>query len=257
MKSLSNLYQYLTQLYPLKYQEKWDQSGLKVFGNKKDNIDKVLISLDINYGAINFAIKNKIKLIIAHHPIFTDSEEIKTSFNDLQNIKLLKKHKINIIGLHTNIDNNPKGLNYYLVNKLPIKKALQKKHQEGTYFEVNLNKNHDQKSLKMLLKNTYQVNCVNSITFSNKINKLLFCSGSGFNVLSPTFKNISNNTAIVTGDIKWHNWQMVNDLKINTFDVGHDVEKWFIELITKKLLAFDSSLKLFSYYPDLKLDIYK
>lgn len=257
MQSLNNLYQYLLKTYPLRYQEKWDQCGLKIFGDKNINIDQVLITLDINRACINFAIDHKIKLIIAHHPIFTDDENFESFINDKQNIKLLKKHKINTIGFHTNIDNHPYGLNHYLVHKLPIKNAVQKLTKAGSYFVVNLKQSYEPKQLAKLFKDTFDVNVVQSLDFKHKINQLYFCSGSAFSILKPTLKNIKTNMAIVTGDIKWHNWQILNDLQASAFDIGHDVEKWFIELLTKKILAFDSTIKVFSFYPDLKIDIYK
>lgn len=68
---LSELVKKITHYYPIKLQEKWDQSGLIIKSEnfKKQVLNKVLICLDINEAIINEAISKKCNLIITHHPI--------------------------------------------------------------------------------------------------------------------------------------------------------------------------------------------
>jgi putative NIF3 family GTP cyclohydrolase 1 type 2 len=72
-------------------------------------------------------------------------------------------------------------------------------------------------------------------------------------VLKPDLETFSKNSLIVTGDIKWHDWNLVNDLKINTLDIGHDVEKYFNDLICDYLEDTLDELSVKKIYPKIKI----
>lgn len=253
--TVNDIYRKLIKKYPLKYQEKWDESGIKYFGRKKAFIDKILIALDINAACIQFAIKNKIELIIAHHPIFTNSKEIKLFKNDINNLKLLKKHKINVIALHTSIDNHPNGLNWFLVKQISSKNFKQIKNSDGTFFKVNLIKQYSANELITLFKETHDVNAITCHDNGSKIKSIYFCSGSGFGVLKHQLSKLKKDECLVTGDIKWHNWQTINDFNANALDVGHDIEKHFITLISEFIIQNFPKIKIYNYFPNIKLKV--
>lgn len=59
---------FLEQIAPLSLQESYDNSGLLV-GNKEQEIEAVLISLDCTEAVVDEAAAKGCGLIVVHHPI--------------------------------------------------------------------------------------------------------------------------------------------------------------------------------------------
>jgi dinuclear metal center YbgI/SA1388 family protein len=118
----SELIATLEKLFPPQYACDWDkQIGLQL-GSRKQEINKVLLSLDVTSHEIDLAIKNKCNLIIAHHALF---------FNPIQKINLnnplgkslekLIKNNIGVYIIHTNMDAAPElGLGSLYAQKLGL-----------------------------------------------------------------------------------------------------------------------------------------
>ena len=57
----------LEEKYPFELQEEWDNSGLQI-GNPDNELKGVVVSLDLEEGAIDYALEDKkANLIITHH----------------------------------------------------------------------------------------------------------------------------------------------------------------------------------------------
>lgn len=118
----SELIATLEKLFPPQYACDWDkQIGLQL-GSRKQEVNKVLLSLDVTSHEIDLAIKNKCNLIIAHHALF---------FNPIQKINLnnplgkslekLIKNNIGVYIIHTNMDAAPElGLGSLYAQKLGL-----------------------------------------------------------------------------------------------------------------------------------------
>ena len=76
MANLQQIITLMSKLAPQSEAMDWDNVGIQV-GDYSNNIEKVLISLDINNNVIDEAIDNNIDLIISHHPLI---------FNGLKNV---------------------------------------------------------------------------------------------------------------------------------------------------------------------------
>ena len=73
---LSEIISKLEKKFPKQNAESWDNVGLLV-GRKENEIKKIQISLDVTMKVIDEAVKNKVDLIISHHPIiFSSIKEI-------------------------------------------------------------------------------------------------------------------------------------------------------------------------------------
>ncbi len=94
----------------------WDNVGLQV-GLPENSVERVLLSLDVTDKVVEFAINNKIDLIVSHHPLIF--RPIKKITND-RFIKLIK-NDIAVYCAHTNLDVIKKGVNYALAEKLQLK----------------------------------------------------------------------------------------------------------------------------------------
>ena len=121
----SKIKEVLNDIAPLSTQEDWDNSGVQVCCGHV-NVKKALIALEINNEVIDEAIKNKVELIIAHHPMLFDP--IKSicpcDHKGAYIIKLIKNN-ISVFSLHTPYDKVKGGLNDYFLEKLGLKNIKQ------------------------------------------------------------------------------------------------------------------------------------
>lgn len=243
---------FLLNFFPLSLAEEWDESGLKKFNKIGLANTKTLICLDVTQEVVNLAIKQKVNLIISHHPIFTKLKEIKPNQIDLKNLNLLKKNKICLLSMHTNVDNSKIGLNYYLAKFLNLGKFKQIKTHEGNYFEIKLNKAQKCNDLINIINKKFKTIKSSYFPSNDLIKRILICSGSGYSVLKNT-KTLSNNDLLITGDIKWHDWVYISQSKYHVLDVGHDLEKYFINLMTETLIKKFKNIKIIQVFPNINL----
>ena len=255
MITLKELYRALTKKFTLKLQEEWDQSGIRRFSSWEKPINKVLICLDCTSKAIDEAIKTSCDVIISHHPIFTNSNEIEEQCNAKTILNRLKKNKISLISLHTCVDANECGLNYYLIKMLKLKKiSCIKNHNNCVNCYIGcFNKPLAFNDAIDLINNTFKTNSIKFLKKTQKIDTVILSCGAGFSLLKPDLLNFDKNALIITGDIKWHDWILLNDLNINGLDVGHELEKYFINLIKEFLNEKFSELKIIKHYPTINL----
>ncbi|MBC8386185.1 MAG: Nif3-like dinuclear metal center hexameric protein [Candidatus Cloacimonetes bacterium] len=96
----------------------WDNVGFQL-GDGSQEVKKILLTLDVTENAIAKAIKEKIDLIISHHPFIF--KPIKKITNPLY-LKLIK-NDIAVFCAHTNLDVIKKGVNSALAAKLDLQKV--------------------------------------------------------------------------------------------------------------------------------------
>ncbi len=112
----------IENIAPLFYQEEYDNAGLLV-GNADDEVSGILLSLDTTEDVIDEAIKLKMNLIIAHHPIIFKGLRKLNGKNYVERavIKAIR-HNIAIYVAHTNLDNVlGNGVNMKFAQKLGLK----------------------------------------------------------------------------------------------------------------------------------------
>lgn len=105
---------------PLQYQESYDNSGLQV-GNPDDTVKAALLTLDVTEAVLDEAIAKQCNLIVAHHPLIFSGLKSLTGKNYVQRIvQKAIKHDINILAIHTNLDNMRYGVNERIAAKLGL-----------------------------------------------------------------------------------------------------------------------------------------
>ncbi len=115
------LLQILDDWAPYVYQESYDNSGLLI-GDLESPVTGVLVSLDLTPGVITEAISRGANTIITHHPIiFSGLKKITTGTDIVQNSVIQAiRAELNIISLHTNLDNILLGVNQRIGNLLGL-----------------------------------------------------------------------------------------------------------------------------------------
>lgn len=111
---------FLEQIAPLSLQESYDNSGLLV-GNKEQEIEAVLISLDCTEAVVDEAAAKGCGLIVVHHPIIFGGLKKLTGENYVERtvIKAIQSN-IAIYAIHTNLDNWHLGVNFKIAQKIGL-----------------------------------------------------------------------------------------------------------------------------------------
>lgn len=132
---LYDLIKKIENKYPTTLAYSWDNVGLLV-GEYNQNIKKILVTLEANESVIDEAIKNKVDLIITHHP-FIFSKINRINSGDLKGKLIMKliKNDISLYSMHTNFDIAKDGLNDYFMEIMGFEncEVLEETHSEKLY----------------------------------------------------------------------------------------------------------------------------
>ena len=119
--NLSKIIDILENWAPLSHAEDFDNVGLLV-GDVNSKINKALITLDTTNEVIEEAIEKNCNLVITFHPLIFEPLKSINYENRIQKIIIKAiKNNINIYCIHTNLDNNLRGVNYKICQKLKLK----------------------------------------------------------------------------------------------------------------------------------------
>jgi dinuclear metal center YbgI/SA1388 family protein len=117
---LKQITQYLEAVAPLAFQESYDNSGC-IVGNPDDEISGILITLDVTEEILDEAIRKKLNLIVAHHPVIFDGIKKLNGKNYMERcIAKAIKNDIAIYAAHTNLDSVFGGVNSKICEKLGL-----------------------------------------------------------------------------------------------------------------------------------------
>jgi len=121
--NIAQVLSFFEEIAPIQYQEAYDNCGLQV-GHLEDEVKAALLTLDVTEAIIEEAIEKGCNLIIAHHPVIFSGLKNLTGRNYVQRIvQKAIKNDINIIAVHTNLDNMRQGVNDRIAAKLGLVKT--------------------------------------------------------------------------------------------------------------------------------------
>ena len=112
----------LKEWAPLELKESWDNPGLLV-GNPHDKVTKIMTTLDVMMGTVDYAIDQGIELIVSHHPIIRKNiiQNLRTDTYDGEMFQKLLSHHIAVYSAHTNLDSADGGVNDVMACLLGLK----------------------------------------------------------------------------------------------------------------------------------------
>ena len=243
-------------LYPRDLAYNWDNVGLQIGSLNKD-ITNILLTLDLTLEVVEEAIKNKNELIIVHHPlIFSAIKSINTDTYKGKIIEKLIKSNITLYVAHTNFDISSYGMNNILANmlKLQNQEVLELTTEDEGLGKVGTIKPILMKEYINIVKDVFKVKNARFIGDLNEIvNKVAITGGSG----SSTINSSSNNSVdlLITGDISYHQAHDALAIGLNVLDVGHNIEKFFVNELKKILI--DKGVKANILISQINTDPYK
>ena len=190
--------------YPKSLAVEWDVVGF-VTNNSDIEVNNILLTIDVTAEVIAEAIEKSIDLIISHHPLILDPNEI----SDIQTkrIQLKQKMEENNIALyvaHTNADIAQGGVNDSLAKVLGLQNVeafgVEKMARKGkltTQITLREFVNFLKDKLPQV-KGSIQV----SGKLDSKVSKVGLCGGSGSSLLEEVRKEEVD--VFVTADLKHH-----------------------------------------------------
>jgi dinuclear metal center YbgI/SA1388 family protein len=195
------LIDYLNDEYPPIVAMEDDVIGLEVKG--KEDISKVLVTLDISLDVISQALSEEVDMIISHHPLFFgDKMELLDNNPILKaQVQMLVDKDINIFAIHTNADFAPNSIAFNQALALETEEIIQTNENQSVLAslkeEMTLQDLIQQVREKFDLNYSFRSNA----NLTDYVKELHIASGaSGDLVLSEN--NI--NRLFIVGEMKHH-----------------------------------------------------
>ena len=132
---IKELMSIIDQQVPLHTAENWDNVGLLI-GDQTKEITGILTALDCTMEVIEEAISKGYNTIISHHPLIFKG--VKSLVNDRYGklIHTIIQNDLQLIALHTNLDNHVNGVNEMLAKKLDLSNIKFLNEEESFYYKV-------------------------------------------------------------------------------------------------------------------------
>ena len=214
MIKVKDVLDYLENLYPKNTACDFDNVGLLV-GNSELEITGAVVALDCDINTVHYAESRNANLIITHHPIILEPLKTLTE-NDI--VFMLIERGISVISMHTNHDVGIGGVNDSLCEALKLNNIKPHIAEDGYLLKYGVTDISDADKFAAHIKEQLG-GAVRYVAGSRPVNTVLVCSGSGGNYVDEAKKHGFD--ALVTADIKHHQFIAAVNAGISLFDGGH------------------------------------
>lgn len=221
--------------------DSWDNTGFQV-GDENQEVEKILIALDLDRLVLDKAINGNYQMIITHHPIIFKplNQIISTNYKENLIIDLIKNNII-AYNAHSNLDLAKNGVSHALAERLNIlnTKALKKVYNDESYNygygQIGETQSLSTIELIALIKSKLQIDKIILYgEMKDHLTKIAVCGGSGSDFIYDAY--IQGADVYITGDIKYHDAQLANELGLTLIDAGHfNTEKVILPKIKEYL----------------------
>ncbi len=221
---LNDVVDSINRIFPLELAEKWDNSGLQI-ANENQQINKILITLDVDPQVVKYAVEKKINLIVSHHPIIFKPIDNIIGFKDEKSLLIseLLKNNIAVLSIHTNADKvlfHKLADIFKLVNVEPLMKDITDE-AVGIGSIGELEEEITLSEFLGVIKERLGTKVLKYSGDSNRIiKKVALCGGTCTSFISPFLQEKAIDV-FVTSDIKYHEAQRAVELGVAVIDAGH------------------------------------
>lgn len=245
MKTLE-LYKELCKIIPRELSCEWDHDGLEVCPDADREVRKILIALDVTDEVIDKAIKEKIDVILAHHPLFFKGvgEVSVTNPNGERAVKLIKGN-ITVMTFHTRLDAVEGGVNDILAEKLGLE-DVETVGDEGIVRVGNLPDEMEADAFARLVKFALGAPCVTLSPCGKKAKRVALIGGSGGEDIF--VGRAAGADTFLTGELKYHPTICAGEYGMNLVCAGHFYTEYPVtEFLSEKakLLCPDADIEIF------------
>lgn len=202
--TLAQLAKIIEKRYPKALASDWDSVGL-IVGKQKNIIKKILLTVDVTKDIVTEAIENKFDLIISHHPLILEPEEVDDVRKFKEQIKeLMNQNNLSLYVAHTNADAALGGVNDSLIKLLKIKNVKTFGPENlGRFGELENSKKIENilSELKIQIPKSSNAILVSG-NLDREIKSIAVCGGSGSFLLEHV--RTLNVDLFITADLKHH-----------------------------------------------------
>lgn len=242
--TVKDIFDFLNSCYPVNDVMDFDNVGI-LMGDPESVVKKALVVLDCTLDAVKKAIDSDCQLIITHHPVIFDS--LKSILKGTVQYEIIK-NDLSVISMHTNLDLGTDGINDTLCRVLNIQNTSSLPVSDGFVIKrgrlPSLNPCELAKAIKERLGG-----CVKYVDGGRKITNVLVCCGSGGNYIDEAISG--GYDALITADVKHHQFLAAYDNNISLFDAGHyNTEDIIIEPLQQKLAEKFSDCDFSTFHPE-------
>ena len=224
---LNEIIRFADELAPFDSAEAWDNTGLLV-GSPDREISRALLALDVTPAVITEAREKGAQLIISHHPVI---------FAPLRAIRpddaayLLAKNDIAALCLHTDLDRAEQGVNTALGAALELENTAL--YPESFLLTGDTKEPYTAESFAVFIKQRLHAPSVRYT--DGRVSRVAVSSGGGGEGIE--LAKACGADALVTGELKHHQYLYAVQHGVAAFDAGHfSTENVVIEPL-KKLFA--------------------
>ncbi len=223
----------LERLCPREFACEWDNPGMHI-GHNDNEIIKILVSVDADDEAVDFAVGNEIDMLVTHHPLlFKGIKQINDdSFMGRRIMKLIE-NGINCYCMHTNFDTIG-GMADIAAQKIDLtdcKVLSEVKNGEGIGRVGKLPNELTVRELCELVKERFNLPKVVLYGDENTVvSYVAICPGSGRDEIQNAIRLGAK--VLITGDITYHYGVDSVAEGLCIIDAGHyGIEHIFIEIV--------------------------
>ena len=245
----NEIIKYLNNLASLDLAEEWDNSGIQV-GNIDREIKKILLVMDVDTTSLDLAIRGGFDMIISHHPLIFKGLKSITNLDKRGSLIMdIIKNDIVVYSGHTNFDLIADGVSYQLAKVLGLRLESVLKNTSNTDEKIGYGIVGRVDKIKLqdyasLIKE--KLNLQGLVAYGDlegDIEKVGLCGGSGGDlIVDASQKKVD---LYITGDIKYHDSQLAQDLGLSLLDIGHfHSEKYILRKIKELLLGEFKNLEI-------------
>ena len=230
MSKIHDVYDYINTFAPFNLQQEWDNSDL-IIGDMENDVSKILVCLDITDKAVSVAVKNKVNLIISHHPLIMNGAKF-IGLNSA--IAKLIKNNINVISAHTNFDAANGGMNDILCDILGIENAKPIDENLGTIPRIGQLKSEIcAKDFAKFVKDKLGCDVVR-LSGGRSVRKIMICGGGGASYIPQAITLGAD--LFLLGEAKHHEYLHANENGLAILDAGHFyTENIFTNFMAQKI----------------------
>lgn len=221
MSKLFNIIESIEKVLPADLIDEHDNSGLLI-GDRMQEVKHIRLALEATVEVIDSAVKDKVDLLIVHHPLIFSPMTSVTS-DTLEGKKVLKliQNGIALYAAHSNFDRATDGLNRTFgrmaglvdvtlaeveSNGYVLKGVLHEAMTVGAYVAY-ISEEFNLKHIRYVGEETDQIRSVG------------FCTGSGMSFVSDhLFEEVD---VYLTGDLKYHDAMWLHESGHKVIDVTH------------------------------------
>lgn len=228
MATVTEIYHYIDELAPFRFQEGFDNAGFLV-GRGESAVDRILVALDITEPVAREAAELGCQLIVAHHPvIFHPAKSITDETVNGRILLALAEHKIAAICAHTNLDAVHQGVNDCLAKALGLsgvgQLAQEGEDEEGRPYGIGRVGIAHESGLSAMQYAAYvkerlgaaSVRCADA---GKPVQKVAVGGGSCGSMLREAAA--AGCDTFVTADVKYDQYLEAKAMGISLMDAGH------------------------------------